>query len=101
MCPCHVAGSADAPVLLSAGKRTVQSSTEGSQSSDLAVDGSSSSQADTCATSLKQGAQYWQIDLAETFQIVNVTVINRCGLPELMQRRYSRDTKHMPQLQMQ
>ena len=77
MCPCNVAGSADAPELLSAGKPTVQSSTEGSQSSDLAVDGSSSSQADMCATSLKQGAQYWQVDLAETYQIVNVTVVNR------------------------
>lgn len=79
-CPCNVAGSADAPVLLSAGKSTVQSSTEGSQSSDLAVDGSTSSQADTCASSLRQGAQYWQVDLGDTYQIVNVTVINRWGL---------------------
>ena len=71
-------------MLLSAGKPSVQSSTEGSQSSDLAVDGSTSSQANTCATSAKQGAQYWQVDLGETYQIVNVTVINRWDLSELM-----------------
>lgn len=74
---CNVAGSPDAPVLVSAGKVTAQSSTFGSLASDLAVDGSSSSQADTCATSMPQGAQSWQVDLGDTFQIVNVTVINR------------------------
>ena len=74
---CNVAGSAEAPVVVSAGKATAQRSTFNSQGSDLAVDGSSSSQADTCATSLPQGAQSWQVDLGDTFQIVNVTVINR------------------------
>ncbi|KAL3162526.1 hypothetical protein ABBQ32_010182 [Trebouxia sp. C0010 RCD-2024] len=73
----NVAGSPDAPVLVSAGKATAQSSTFSSLTSDLAVDGSSSSQADTCATSMPQGAQSWEVDLGDTFQIVNVTVINR------------------------
>lgn len=72
-CPCNAAGSPDAPVLVSAGKVTAQRSTYASQTSDLAVDG----QSDTCAVSMPQGAQSWQVDLGDAFQIVNVTVINR------------------------
>lgn len=72
-----VAGSADAPVVVSAGKNTAQTSTTGSLTSDLAVDGSTSSAGGSCATTLPQGAQYWQVDLGDTFQIVNVTVVNR------------------------
>ena len=71
------AGSAEAPALLSAGKDTMQSSTSGQLLAALAVDGSTSSQADSCATTLSQGAQYWQVDLGDTFQIVNVAVFNR------------------------
>ncbi len=70
-------GSPDAPVLLSAGKDSVQSSTSGQLVAALAVDGNTSSAYGSCATTLSQGAQYWQVDLGDTYQIANVTVINR------------------------
>ena len=70
-------GSPDAPALLSAGKDSVQSSTSGQLVSALAVDGNTSSAYGSCATTLSQGAQYWQVDLGDTYQIANVTVINR------------------------
>ena len=68
-------------MLLSAGKDSVQSTTTGQLAAALAVDGDTSSEADACATTQTQGAQYWQVDLGDTYQIVNVTVINRFGLP--------------------
>lgn len=70
-------GSPDAPVLVSAGKDSVQSSTSGQLVAALAVDGNTSSIYGSCATTLSQGAQYWQVDLGDTYQIANVTVINR------------------------
>ncbi|KAL0029215.1 hypothetical protein WJX79_003816 [Trebouxia sp. C0005] len=70
-------GSPDAPVLVSAGKDSVQSSTSGELVSALAVDGNTSSAYGSCATTLSQGAQYWQVDLGDNYQIANVTVINR------------------------
>ena len=71
------AGSPDAPVLLSAGKDSKQSSTAGALAAGLANDGDSSSQADMCATTGNQSSQYWQVDLGDVYQIVNVTVLNR------------------------
>lgn len=64
-------------MLLSAGKSTVQSSTSGQLVAALAVDGNTSSAYESCATTLSQGAQYWQVDLGDTYQMVNITVINR------------------------
>lgn len=75
---CLCAGSPEAPVLLSAGKDSKQSSTAGGLAAGLANDGDSSSQADTCATTGNQSSQYWQVDLGDVYQIVNVTVLNRC-----------------------
>ena len=71
------AGSPEAPVLLSAGKASKQSSTAGALSAGLANDGDSSSQASMCATTGSTGSQYWQVDLGDIYQIVNVTVVNR------------------------
>ncbi len=65
-------------MLLSAGKDSVQSSTSGQLVAALAVDGNVSSEANACATTSPRGAQYWQVDLGDTYQMVNVTVINRC-----------------------
>lgn len=73
---CH-AGTPEAPVLLSAGKDSKQSSTSGALSAGLANDGISSSQASMCATTNNQGSQYWQVDLGDLFRIVNVTLLNR------------------------
>ena len=64
-------------MLVSAGKDSVQSSTSGELVSALAVDGNTSSAYGSCTTTLSQGAQYWQVDLGDNYQIANVTVINR------------------------
>lgn len=73
------AGSPEAPALLSVGKPSLQSSTAGSQGAGLANDGSLYTNASQCSSTQTAGAQYWQVDLGNTFQLVNISVLNRWG----------------------
>eukprot|EP00891_Asterochloris_glomerata_P005398 jgi/Astpho2/5398/fgenesh1_pg.00076_%23_6_t len=70
-------GSPEAPALLSVGKPSLQSSTAGSQGAGLANDGSLYTNASQCSSTQTAGAQYWQVDLGNTFQLVNISVLNR------------------------
>lgn len=71
------AGSPAEPALLSAGKPSDQSSTDGTQTAALASDGNSATDNSLCSATGTGGGQFWEVNLGGSFQLVNVTVLGR------------------------